>query len=263
MLPDLIKGEKTMKRFRLNVTPQLLFECAQSVFVVWLLTAPMFLLGRRTLGESVIALLYLAAVAWCSSRWGQLPGICAALTATLTFNFLFIPPFFTFAVGSLEGWLVLSIFLCVSTLVVGRIQDSLTKARLSERDARLMYEFGMALAGLRTREAVLQTMARQIQQTFVAALVEVTVEGEIDSIPAVFKAPFDAYIAQAPDRVVPIQAPPGLIGEIHIWQGNGWLPPMDSRLLSDLAALAATALERARASELELRAATLAAISEK
>src|SRR5512137_376950 len=121
MLPDPIKGGKTMKRFRLNITPQLLFECAQSVLVVWILTVPMFLLGRRTLGESVIALLYLAAVAWCSSRWGQLPGICAAITATLTFNFLFIPPFFTFAVGSLEGWLVLSIFLCVSTLIVGRI----------------------------------------------------------------------------------------------------------------------------------------------
>jgi K+-sensing histidine kinase KdpD len=247
-----------MKRLRLNINLRLLPDCAQAVGVVWFMTVPMFLLGRQTLGESVIALLYLAAVAWCSSRWGQLPGMSAALAATLTFNFLFIPPYFTFAVAALEGWLVLTIFLGVSTLVVGRIQEALTKARLAERDAHLMYEFGMALAGLRTRQAVLHALAWQIQQTFVAALVEVTLEAEIDSLPAVVKAPINAYVAQPPDRVVPIQAAPGLIGEIHIWQGNGWLPSTDSRLLSDLAALAATALERAHASELELRAATLA-----
>ncbi len=252
-----------MKRLRINVNLKLLTECAQAVGVVWFMTVPMFLLGRQTLGESVIALLYLATVAWCSSRWGQLPGISAAVAATLTFNFLFIPPFFTFAVAALEGWLVLTIFLGVSTIVVGRIQEALTKTRLAERDARLMYEFGMALAGLRTRQAVLHALAWQLQQTFVAALVEVTLEAEVDSVSAVVKAPIDAYIAQAPDRVVPIQAAPGLIGEIHVWQGNGWLPPTESRLLSDLAALAATALERARASELELRAATLAAIAEK
>lgn len=252
-----------MRKLRLNITADLLMQCAKAVAVVLFLTIPMFLIGRRTLGESVIALLYLAAVAWSSSRWGQLPGMCAAITATLTFNFLFIPPFFTFAIGQLEGWLVLSIFLGVATLVVGRIQDALTKARLSERDARLMYEFSMALAGLRTRQAVLHALAWQMQQTFVAALVEVTLAAETDSVPAVVKAPVDAYIAQAPDRVVPIQAAPGLIGEIHIWRGNGWLPPLESRFLTDLAALAATALERARTSELELRAATLAAISGK
>lgn len=252
-----------MRKLRLNITAGLLMQCANAVGFVLFLTIPMFLIGRRTLGESVIALLYLAAVAWSSSRWGQLPGMCAAITATLTFNFLFIPPFFTFAVGQLEGWLVLSIFLGVSTLVVGRIQDALTKARLSERDARLMYGFSMALAGLRTRQAVLHALAWQIQEAFVAGLVEVTLLAETGSLPAVVKSPINAHIAEPPDRIVPIQAAPGLIGEISIWQGHGWLPSQDSRLLTDLAALAATALERARADELELRAATLAAISEK
>ena len=38
----------------------------------------------------------------------------AALAAALAFDFLFIPPFYTFAVGSLEGWLVLAIFLAVA-----------------------------------------------------------------------------------------------------------------------------------------------------
>jgi K+-sensing histidine kinase KdpD len=252
-----------MKRLRLNLPAELVYQSATAAMLVLFLTVPMFLIGRRTLGESVIALLYLAAVVWSSSRWGQLPGMCAAVTATLAFNFFFIPPFFTFAVDQLEGWLVLTIFLGVAILVVGRMQDALSKARTSERDAKLMYELSMALAGLRTRQSVLHTLVRRLQQTFYAALVEVTLETETGSIPVVVRAPATATTDKPPDRVVPIEAAPGLIGEIHIWQGHGWLPSLDSRLLQDMAALAATSLERAHGTELELRATALAAISEK
>jgi len=54
--------------------------------------------------------------------------VSAALTAALCFDFLFISPY-TFAVGSLEGWLVLVIFLAIAIVVIGSIQDSLSKAR--------------------------------------------------------------------------------------------------------------------------------------
>ena len=37
---------------------------------------------------------------------------------------------------------------------------------------------------------------------------------------------------------------PGLIGEIHIWQGHGWLPPEDGRLFRNFATQVALALER-------------------
>ena len=69
----------------------------------------------------------------------------------------------------LEGWLVLAIFLGVAILVVGRIQDSLTKAR----EAVFMYEMSSALTGLRTPEAVAYSVAKQIQQLFQAMLVNV------------------------------------------------------------------------------------------
>ena len=83
----------------------------------------------------------------------------AALTAALCFDFLFIPPFYTFVVGSLEGWLVLVIFLAIAIVVVGRIQESLSKAR----EATFMYELSSALANVRTQDAVAHTTARYIQ----------------------------------------------------------------------------------------------------
>ena len=117
-----------------------------AVLTVVATTIPLVLIGRDTLGEAVIAMLYLVPVTWSANRWGQLPGISAALTAALAFDFLFIPPFYTFAVARLEGWLVLAIFLGVAIVVVERIQASLSQAR----EAVFMYEMSAAICGQRT-----------------------------------------------------------------------------------------------------------------
>jgi two-component system sensor histidine kinase KdpD len=159
-----------MKEFRSPFTYRLILNNLSALLLVLAITIPLWLIGRETLGEAVIALLYLVPVTWCAFRWGQLPGISAALTAALAFDFLFIPPFFTFAVGRLEGWLVLGIFLGVAVIVVGRIQASITTAR----EATFMYELSSALSGVRTQEAAARILARQIQQLFQASMVRVS-----------------------------------------------------------------------------------------
>jgi K+-sensing histidine kinase KdpD len=230
-----------MKRNRISFTPRLLANSLLAVMTVLATTIPLFLIGRATLGEAVIALLYLVPVAWSTNRWGQLPGICAALAATLAFNFLFIPPFFTFAIGSLEGWLVLVIFLGVAILVIGRIQDSLTKAR----EAVFMYELSSALTGLRTPEAVAHTVAKQLQQLFQATLVNVVFDSENRLLSIVASEPDDVIGIDRPDRVLPLLNSWGLVGEIQIWRGAYLdLPSEDSRLLQNFASQTARALER-------------------
>jgi len=242
-----------MKRFPLSFTLEMLSQSALAVLSVAVTTAALWLIGRDTLGEAVIALLYLVPIGWSASRWGQGPGMCAALAAALTFDFFFIPPFYTFAVGRLEGWLVLVIFLAVAVVVVGRIQSGLSRARASERDAIFMYELSAALAGLRTQDAVVHALARHLQQMLQAALVQVSIQPGNQSAPIIAKAPLDGKANGKPERVLPILAAPGLVGEIHLWRGNGWLPPEDSRLLQNLSTQAALALERAQLAEAEAR----------
>jgi K+-sensing histidine kinase KdpD len=204
-------------------------------------TIPLFLIGRLILGEAVIALLYLVPVAWSANRWGQLPGIVAALTAALAFDFLFIPPFYTFAVARLEGWLVLAIFLGVAVWVVERIQVSQTKAR----EATFMYEMSAALCGQRTTEAVACTVARQIQQLFQANLVNVVFQPERHSPGVVISEPYDGAGKGRPDRILPVVNSWGLVGEIQIWRGlYTELPPVDGRLFQNFALQAARAFER-------------------
>jgi K+-sensing histidine kinase KdpD len=239
-----------MNRNRFSITSRLFANCLLAVLTVAVITIPLFLIGRATLGEAVIALLYLVPVAWSANRWGQLPGISAAITATLAFNFLFIPPFFTFAIGSLEGWLVLAIFLAVAILVVGRIQDSLKKAR----EAVFMYELSSALTGLRTQNAVAHTVARELQQLFQAALVNVYFYTQDHSVSVAASEPVDGIGKNQPDQVLPLLNSWGLAGEIQIWRGAFLdLPSDDSRLMQNFASQTARALERTMQAESEKR----------
>jgi two-component system sensor histidine kinase KdpD len=241
-----------MKRNFLSISPKTIFNCIFAILSVAALTIPLKYIGRDTLGEAVIALLYLVPVGWSAARWGQGPGVCAAVSAALAFDFFFIPPFYTFAVGRLEGWLVLAIFLVVSIVVIGRIQTSLTKAQNSEREALYMYELSSALAGLRTQEAVVHALATNISQMFQAELVDVCIQPWKQSTSLLVSAPPEVKSNGVPDRILPILASPGLIGEIRIWRGNGWLPAEGSRLLNNFAIQAAQALERARLAESEV-----------
>jgi K+-sensing histidine kinase KdpD len=236
---------------KIKLTPNMLTNGLKGMLTVIVITIPMWLIGRNVLGEAVISLLYLAPIAWSASKWGQASGVSAALTAALCFDFLFIPPFYTFAVGSLEGWLVLAIFFAIAIVVVGRIQDSLSKAR----EATFMYELSSALANVRTQDAVAHIVARYIRQLFQASLVNVTFQQSKQSPRIAGSEPLDGIEKGRPDRVLPILNAWGLVGEVQIWRGEfADLPTEDSHLLQNFASQAARALERTQSLETEQKA---------
>jgi K+-sensing histidine kinase KdpD len=241
--------ELLMKIFKL--TPGMFFHGLRGVLIVLAVTVPMWLVGRDVLGEAVIGLLYLAPIAWSANKWGQVAGVSAALTAALCFDFLFIPPFYTFAVGSLEGWLVLAIFLGIAIVVVGRIQDSLSKAR----EATFMYELSSALANARTQDAVAHILSRYISQLFQASQVNVTFQQFREAPRIAASEPNDGEQKARPDRVLPILNAWGLVGEIQVWRGEfGDLPSEDSHLLQNFSSQAARAFERTQSLEMEQKA---------
>lgn len=230
---------------KLHFSPKLISESALAILLIFATTALMLLIGRDTLGEAVIALLYLVPIAWSANRWGQLAGINAALVAALLFDFFFIPPFYTFAVARLESWLVLAIFLTVAIVVVGRIQASLSTAR----EAVLMYDLSVALIGLHTQDAVAHVAAKHIQQRFLASLIKVIYRPRKDALDIVVSEPIDAVEIKKPDRQLPLLNTWGLVGEIQMWSSEDIsLPAGDSRLLKNIAMQIASALERTQLS---------------
>jgi K+-sensing histidine kinase KdpD len=238
-----------MKTLRTSFSLEQLTQYILSALLVGVTTGLMLLIGREELGEAVIALLFLVPVGWSASQWGQGPGIFTALLAALAFDFFFIPPFNTFTVGSLEGWLVLAIFLAVAILVVGRIQVSLSKARTSEREAMMMYELSSALASLRTQEAVAHTAARFLQERYLANLVKVSIQPKGQSTEIAAYEPRDGGLTGKPDRVLPLLNNWGLIGEIQIWGREMELPSTESRIFRNFASQIGQAIERTQLTE--------------
>ena len=236
-----------MSKLHLNLSARMIEGSAIAVGLVLATTAVFLLIGRNVLGEGVIALLYLVPIGWSTTRWGQLPGTCAALTAALAFDYFFIPPFYTFAVGTLEGWLLLIIFLVVATVIIGRIQYGLQRAHVREREALFMYELSTALAGARTPEIVAGTLARQLQQMLQASLVQVVVESDREESSILVSVPSTESSAQKPDQILPMLAPHRLIGEIRLWRGHAPLPPANGILLQNFAEQGALAIERLQA----------------
>jgi two-component system sensor histidine kinase KdpD len=237
-----------MKKQSFAISADMVTEVIQAVVVIAVLTAIMGLVGRPALGEAVIAMLYMLAVGWLTSRSGRLPGLSAALSAALMFDFFFIPPFLTFSVGSVEGWLVLAIFVLVAVILVDRIQVGLALAQSREREALLLYELSMALVGRRSPADLAATIAERLQQMVQAAQVEITLLPQADTPqgePAVnVSAPPEVRLTTKPDRVVPLLAARGLIGEIRVWHGEGEVMANADRLLQSLAPQMTLALER-------------------
>jgi K+-sensing histidine kinase KdpD len=235
-----------MKKYKF--TSGMLANALKGMLLILALTIPLWLIGRDVLGDAVICLLYLAPIAWSASKWGQLAGMSAALTAALCFDFLFIPPFYTFAIGSLEGWLVLAIFLGIAIVVVGRIQESFSQAR----QATFMYELSSALANARTQDAVARIVARYIRQLFQASRVVVTYQPSQSSPALTVREGEGEAVKEIPDRILPIMNSWGLVGEIQIWQGEfSKLPAEDSLLFQNFATQAAKAFERTQLLENE------------
>lgn len=121
---------------------EFLFRYIPAFLSIAATTAVLHLL-RNALDTPLIALLYLLPVGMSASIWGLGAGIIAALAAFLTFNYFFIPPFFTLIVHSPSDLVVLLVFLIVAVVIsqlVGRARAgqamAIEKARLTEIESR-------------------------------------------------------------------------------------------------------------------------------
>ena len=244
-----------MKKPNLSHLSRLAKDSFSAVLAVAVTALVLLLVRRDVVGEGVIALVFLMPVTWAAYRWGLAAGMSAALTAAFIFDFFFIPPFYTFTVGNLEGWLILVIFFAVAIIVVERIQSTLSRAQSSEQEAVMMYEFSTALAGLRSQDAITHSSARFFRLMFMAELVIVSIQLKNQTQPMVACEPQDKAVATTkPDRILPILNSWGLVGEVQIWRGAEiTIPSIESRLMRNLALQIGLAIERVQITEYEFQ----------
>jgi hypothetical protein len=179
----------------------------------------------------------------------------AALTAAISFEFFFRPPFFGFAESNVNDTLILLIFLAVPVVVVVRTQNILFKAQSGERDALLMYELSTILAAARTQDAVAYGVARFLRRMYPrVALITVSIQPKGQLEEAAAYEPSNAILPPGrPDYTLIILDSWGPTGEIHIWRGDETdISGEGSQLFQDFILQIGQALERTRLIQAEL-----------
>jgi two-component system sensor histidine kinase KdpD len=210
---------------------------------------------RDVLDNTVVALLLLIPVGVTTARWGLGPGITAALSAFLAFNYLFIRPYYTFTVHRPSDLVVLVVFLIVAVVIsqlVGRAQAGVRTATAREREATRLYELSTALAGLHDNREIASILADQLVATFQCEYLEITLTGLVEA--AAQKPEAGLPPPRSPDLTAPMQAVRGLMGEIRLWRQATPISLAEKRLVKTFASQGALALERAALAQAEARA---------
>ena len=223
--------------------------------VLIVVVAAGFGLLRDVLDDTLVALLFLIPVGIITARWGLGPGITAALTAFLAFNFLFIAPYYTFIVHRPADLGVLLVFLIVAAVMsqlVARAQAGARAATAREREATQLYELSTALAGPRDKRKIAAILAEQLLSNLECQRVEITLLGSDE--PAARAPDGGASPERAPELATPIQGMKGNLGEIRLWRRAPLFTPVEDRLVKTYASQGALALERAALAETEDRA---------
>ena len=135
-------------------------------------------------GYMAIALFYLLAVIGMSLRVGRGPLLAAGVVSAMLWNFLFIPPIFTFYIGKFEDAMMFGTYFIVS-IVAGQLTARIRAQQLHERTreerATALFHLTRALSAARTLDEGVFAALRQTEQLFGAttALLLATDDGQL------------------------------------------------------------------------------------
>ena len=123
----------------------------------------------RTLSVTDVAMVYLLGVGLVASRYGRGPSVFAALLSIASFDFFFVPPFYTFAVSDVRYLLTFAVMLGIALLISAltlRIRAQAETARERERHTAALYAMSRELSATRGRSALVLAAERQLGATF-------------------------------------------------------------------------------------------------
>src|ERR1700758_3394638 len=122
-------------------------------------------------GYWAVSLFYLLAVVLAATRLPRWPTLFLAALSALLWDFLFIPPRFTFYITHFHDFLMFGAYFVIA-LVVGHLATKLREGEQSERRreerATALYRFTRALAASRDLDEALPKVLALIKETFQA-----------------------------------------------------------------------------------------------
>ncbi|WP_100218569.1 ATP-binding protein [Alicyclobacillus hesperidum] len=113
-----------------------------------------------------IAILYLIPVLIASGIFGLWPGVFAACLGLMSFDFFFVPPIFSYAVGDLRFLVSFAVFLVVAITTAGLASNMRRRAQEASHRARVaqtLFHMSRALTAEADEAGVIETVLAQIR----------------------------------------------------------------------------------------------------
>jgi two-component system sensor histidine kinase KdpD len=123
------------------------------------------LLLKPQFGLENVDLVLLAAIVGVAVRYGLWPSMFATVCASLSYNFFFLPPIYTFTIiepTNIAAFLLFTIVALIASSLAGRGQYQTTAAHERIRSVESLYAFSRKLAGAGALDDVLWATAYQI-----------------------------------------------------------------------------------------------------
>ncbi len=120
-------------------------------------------------GYLAVGLVYLLAVITLSLRVGRGPVFAAGVLSALTWNFLYIPPLFTFVIAKFEDGMMFGTYFAVALIagqLTARIRAQERNERLREERATALFHLTQALSAARTLDDAVFAALRQADRLF-------------------------------------------------------------------------------------------------
>lgn len=124
---------------------------------------------RGDLNSVTIALMYLMVVLGAATAGGIGPGIFASVIGFLTFNFFFLPPYYSFIIGAPQDIVALFAFLTVAVVtseLVSRLKQREREAQRRANEFQTLSALTTALLADVTLDTVLATVVAEVTRAF-------------------------------------------------------------------------------------------------
>ena len=124
---------------------------------------------KSIISPANLMMLYVLAVVVAAYRWGMRPAIFTAVIGILAFDFVFIPPFFTFRVSDIEYFITLTGMIGVGALVsllVARVREHALAAQARENETSTLYALSQDLATAVDTGSIIAVVGKHISQIF-------------------------------------------------------------------------------------------------
>ena len=268
-----------------------IFPYVYSLLMVAAITLVGFVI-RDEIEPGNIALLYQLPVVLSAYWWGRWPAYFTGVFSVLAFDYLFVPPFYTFSVDDMRYLWSFFTFLIVAFVIGGRtelLRREAVAAKLREKNTQALFEFSREIAAVIDLDTIVRQLAKRVADALGRRIMVMLpdekgrlsvyadfrpVEGDCHTLRQPIAGSAEAAVAAwayehrriagrstetlsgADNLYIPLATRESVVGLLGVKVVEKLITPEQQKLMEAWAALAAIAIERVRLTE-KAREATL------